>query len=247
MTDRLTYPAILNAYYALNMPNDLGIAAHSMFLALVHKANTFRFQRPELIIPNSEMSLLSVLDERAIYKAREKLVGYQLGSNRVVEYKQGRRGQAGVYTTHFALLVTTPCTNSVAIGESNGSSSGGIPENTSPTPPQLLPKMQVSNNKGIKKERKNNLDIVPYSDRDKISGYLELSKADTERLDQFGLGSIRDISDNYYRMYSEDTVRLFNLLRVKTPNEVLALIQKAKEAGVSEDALGWVESEAVNE
>lgn len=115
-TERITYPDIIHIYHSLNMPHDLGPDAHSLFLGLVYKASLFDFTITELSIPNSEMCLLSVLTERAMTDARSILVKYRLRgnpvvmpglsrSNTVVDYQRGYKGQSGVYTTHFDVLL----------------------------------------------------------------------------------------------------------------------------------------------
>jgi hypothetical protein len=97
------YPSLLKTYYELGLPKQIGVSAHSVFLALLHKANSLLFKR-FFRISSSELSDLSGLTERGIQNGRNKLLQLEIQGIPLVLYTPGHRGVSPTYAIMYELL-----------------------------------------------------------------------------------------------------------------------------------------------
>lgn len=97
------YPSLLKAYYELAIHQQLGLASHSLFLALLHKANNLRFRR-YFRISGKELANLAVLSERGVRMARDRLVQFTIQKLPLILYWEGHRGRSPTYAIIYELL-----------------------------------------------------------------------------------------------------------------------------------------------
>ncbi len=97
------YPSLLKAYYELGIPQQLGLGSHSVFLALLHKANDLHFRR-FFQISGRELADLAVLTVRGVRVARDKLLQFRIHGIPLVLYLEGNRGRSPIYAITYELL-----------------------------------------------------------------------------------------------------------------------------------------------
>lgn len=98
-----SYPSLLKAYYELGIHQQLGLANHSLFLALLHKANNLHFRR-YFRISGKELANLTVLSERGVRMARDRLVQFTIQKLPLILYWEGHRGRSPTYAIIYELL-----------------------------------------------------------------------------------------------------------------------------------------------
>lgn len=104
----LDYRRMLKAYYELGIPGQLGLSAHSVFSALLHKANVLFFKRRPFPMSGKELAAMSVLSERGVRKAREGLLEFRTDGMPLVLYAEGNRGNSPQYAVVHELLDLDP-------------------------------------------------------------------------------------------------------------------------------------------
>lgn len=97
------YPTLLKNYYQFGLPRQLGLGAHSLFLALLHKANSLHFRR-FFQISSKELADLAVLTVRGARVARDKLLQLRIHGIPLVLYLEGNRGRSPIYAIIYELL-----------------------------------------------------------------------------------------------------------------------------------------------
>ena len=100
------YFRMKKAYYELGIHQQLGLASHSLFLALLHKANDLHFRR-YFRMSGKELADLAVLSERAARIARDKLVQFTIQKLPLVLYWSGHRGRSPTYAIIYEQLNLT--------------------------------------------------------------------------------------------------------------------------------------------
>ena len=97
------YFRMKKAYYELAIHQQLGLASHSLFLALLHKANDLHFRR-FFRISGKELADLAVLSERGVRMARNRLVQFTIQNLPLVLYWEGHRGRSPTYAIIYEHL-----------------------------------------------------------------------------------------------------------------------------------------------
>lgn len=97
------YFRMKKAYYELAIHQELGLASHSLFLALLHKANDLHFRR-FFRISGKELADLAVLSERGARMARNRLVQFTIQNLPLVLYWEGHRGRSPTYAIIYEHL-----------------------------------------------------------------------------------------------------------------------------------------------
>jgi len=100
---QFNYFRMKKAYYELGIHQELGLVSHSLFLALLHKANNLHFPR-FFRISGRELADLAVLSDRSVRLARANLIKFSINNLPLVLYWRGNRGKAPTFAIIYELL-----------------------------------------------------------------------------------------------------------------------------------------------
>lgn len=111
----MTYIEILNAFWNWRRFNVIPHSAADLFFCLLDFANATKWE-DKITIPNSRITGKIDISEKSLFNARNVLIQYGL-----IDYKNGKKGQAGTYQINLTTLH-----NFINKGSNVGSNSGAI-------------------------------------------------------------------------------------------------------------------------
>lgn len=94
----MTYIEILNAFWNWRRFNVIPHSAADLYFCLLDFANAAKWE-DKITIPNSRITGKIDISEKSLFNARNVLV-----QNELIEYKNGKKGQAGTYTINLTTL-----------------------------------------------------------------------------------------------------------------------------------------------
>lgn len=89
-------------------------------------------------------------------------------------------------------------------------------------------------------EETEKAEIIPYQNEPEPEQLSDLSMEQRMAVDDWAARSINRVNRMYYTRSSDDTVRLFKLLRLHPPSKILSMAERAQDMRI-DDALDWME------
>lgn len=207
--------------------------AFTFLIGLVMRANDQDFTNPIELSNSQAMAVGGGNNRQSVHRRRGSLCAFKINGKPFLKVKPGDKLRNNVasyifdYDTLLSRVASQICNTTCDVNADL--------RHTDVTE-------RVTKDLDQKEEiRKRSLNTIPYAKLKPAKYTTDLSYNQRERLDTFGHANIAAIDEMYYCSSTDDTVTLFNLLRTKTPGEVLELVEKAKQNGIKEDALLWIE------
>ena len=92
------------------------------------------------------------------------------------------------------------------------------------------------------KERIYDFEKIPYKHLPKAEAAWDMSQNERTAVDTFGDRYIGSLGSEYYRSSSDDTVMLYNLLRIHTPSSIIEMANRGQD-GTLKEVLPWIVEE----
>lgn len=137
-TSQPNYPDLLKVYHALGLALELGCHAHSICLAIIHKANELLFRSKKFPMSIPETIKLTGLTEKQIQNARPILLQLKVDGKYLITYKPGRRNKAGLYAFNWQLLCQYSGNDPVEGAETSSGGIGDLEKNPKKVDEKLL-------------------------------------------------------------------------------------------------------------